>query len=138
LWRCIRYIELNMVRCGVVSHPKDWEWSGHREIMGMRRRYRLLDLDRLCWRLGTDQLDDVRAVLNATLQDAIARDELQRQACWTESLAIGTPPFLERVQPMVLSRQETEIVEQSPGFWILREPAIPYGSDLVPKIAPKT
>jgi hypothetical protein len=41
LWRCLRYIELNMVRCAVVAHPKEWEWVGHHEIMGDRSRYRL-------------------------------------------------------------------------------------------------
>jgi putative transposase len=40
LWRCLCYIELNMVRAGVVSHPRQWEWVGHREIMGQRKRNR--------------------------------------------------------------------------------------------------
>ncbi len=39
-WRCLCYIELNRVRCGVVSHPQGWEWVGYHEIMGHRRRYR--------------------------------------------------------------------------------------------------
>jgi hypothetical protein len=43
LWRCLCYIELNMVRAGVVSHPREWEWVGYHEIMGQRKRYRLLD-----------------------------------------------------------------------------------------------
>lgn len=24
-WRCLSYIELNMVQCGVVGHPREWE-----------------------------------------------------------------------------------------------------------------
>ena len=40
LWRCLVYIELNMVRCGVVAHPKEWEWVGYHEIMGQRQRCR--------------------------------------------------------------------------------------------------
>lgn len=24
LWSCLKYVELNMVRCGVVDHPRDW------------------------------------------------------------------------------------------------------------------
>jgi len=34
LWRCLCYIELNMNRCGVVSHPSEWEWLGYHEIIG--------------------------------------------------------------------------------------------------------
>ena len=106
-----------MVRCGVVSHPREWEWCGHGEIMGTRRRYRLLDLERLCWRLETDRIEEVTKILARTLEETIAREQLQREACWTESLAVGRPSFLERVKPLVLSRRETEIVEESPDFW---------------------
>jgi REP element-mobilizing transposase RayT len=27
LWECLKYVELNMVRCGVVCHPREWSWS---------------------------------------------------------------------------------------------------------------
>jgi len=128
LWRCLVYIELNMVRCGVVTHPSQWPWVGYHEIMGRRQRYRLLDLDRLCWRLGTTRLEEVQKNLEASLLEAIARDEMKRQACWTESLAVGSPAFLERMQPLILSRRETEIVEQGPDLWILKEMGVPYGS----------
>ncbi len=46
-FNCIRYIDLNMVRAGVVDHPKDWRWCGHDELVGNRRRYRLLDFVRV-------------------------------------------------------------------------------------------
>src|SRR6478752_2933299 len=36
LWRCLCYIELNMVRAGVVRHPREWEWVGFHEIMRQR------------------------------------------------------------------------------------------------------
>jgi putative transposase len=48
-----------MVRCGAVGHPREWEWVGYHEIMGLRRRYRLIDLDRLCWRLRADSGEEV-------------------------------------------------------------------------------
>ncbi len=49
-YRCVCYIELNVVRAGVVSHPRQREWVGYHEIMGQRRRDRLLHLERSCWR----------------------------------------------------------------------------------------
>ena len=42
LWNCIKYIDLNMVRAGVVAHPEQWAWTGYQELMGQRKRYRLL------------------------------------------------------------------------------------------------
>jgi putative transposase len=129
LWRCLSYIELNMVRCGVVKHPSQWEWLGYHEIMGRRRRYRLVDLERLCWRLGTTSLVEVRKNLEAALQERIQRDGLKREPCWTESLAVGGPEFVKRIQPLMLSRRETEIVEEQPGIWALKETEVSYSSE---------
>jgi putative transposase len=137
LGRCLRYIELNMVRCGVVSHPSQWEWLGYHEIFGTRRRYRLLDSERLCGRLGIDSLEELRKALDCTLRETIARDELRRQACWTESLAVGSRSFVERIAPWILSRAETEIVEETPHTWVLKEAEIPYGRELARKIISK-
>lgn len=33
LWRCMRYIDLNMVRAGVVNHPQLWFPSGYAELL---------------------------------------------------------------------------------------------------------
>jgi putative transposase len=122
------YIELNMVRCGAVKHPRQWEWVGYHEIMGRRQRYRLLDLDRLCWRLGTTSLGEVQRNLEAALQERIEQDGLKREPCWTESLAVGSPEFVRRIKPLILSRRESEIVEEEPGLWVLKETEVPYGS----------
>jgi Transposase and inactivated derivatives len=135
LWRCLCYVELNMVRCGVVSHPKEWEWVGYHEIMGQRRRYRLLDLDRLYWRLGTDDAEKVRRHLEAALSDAIARGEVKREPIWTESLAVGSAGFVEKSKPMVLTRRETEVTEVGEGVSVLQETPLAYGQELTPKSA---
>jgi hypothetical protein len=126
-----------MTRCGVVSHPREWEWTGFHEIMGMRRRYRLIDLDRLCWRLGTGSLEEVRKNLEASLAERLARDQVKREPWWTESLAVGSSGFLEKIRPLILSRRETEIVETDSGLWELKETEIPYGQDKRPKNDPK-
>ncbi len=39
LARCVVYVDLNMVRAGAVSHPRDWRWCGYHELSGSRRRY---------------------------------------------------------------------------------------------------
>ena len=133
LWRCLCYIEMNMVRSGVVEHAKDWRWVGYHEIMGTRRRYRLIDLERLCWRLGTNCLEDVRQNLAASLEGAIAREQVKREGHWTESLAVGSKGFVEKAKPMALSRLETEIVEAEPELWILKEAMVAYGQKTGPK-----
>jgi putative transposase len=127
LWQCLCYIELNMVRCGVVSHPRDWPWVGYHEIMGARRRYRVVDIDRLCWRMRTDRLRDLQENLETSLAERISRDAIKREGCWTESLAIGSHAYVEKLRPLIHSRSETEIVSTGERGWVLEEKPEPYG-----------
>ncbi len=39
LMGCLAYIDLNMVRAGVVNHPSGWEMSGYNEIQNPPERY---------------------------------------------------------------------------------------------------
>jgi putative transposase len=39
LHRCLVYVDLNMVRSGVVNHPAKWEHSGYHEIQAPPERY---------------------------------------------------------------------------------------------------
>lgn len=136
LWRCLCYIELNMVRCGRVVHPGEWDWLGYPEIMGQRQRYRVLDLDRLCWRLQADTLREVRHHLEAALREQIAQEQFKREPCWREGLAVGSADFLERIRPLILSRQETELIQHDQEIWVLQEGAVPYSAKVGSKNAP--
>ncbi len=63
-----------------------------------------------------------RENLAASLAEKIAQDEAKRKPCWTESLAVGSVGFLEKVKPLILSRRETEIVESADHkVWWLQE-----------------
>jgi putative transposase len=100
---------------------------GYHEIMGVRQRYRLVDLERLCWRLGQGSLEEVQKNLQAALEEKIAQGQARREAHWTESLAVGSAAFVTRIQPLILTRQETETRELSGGTWVLEEEPVPYG-----------
>ena len=43
LARCLVYIDLNMVRAGVVRHPRDWEEAGYHELQQARVKYCIVD-----------------------------------------------------------------------------------------------
>ena len=45
LARCMVYIDTNMVRAGVVSHPSEWSFSGYNEIQEPRRKNVLIDYE---------------------------------------------------------------------------------------------
>src|SRR5687767_12934113 len=44
LHQCVAYIDLNMMRAGVVKHPRERETSGYREIQKPPSRYGIIDL----------------------------------------------------------------------------------------------
>lgn len=137
LWRCLVYSELNMVRCGVVGHPRQWPWVGSHESMGTRSRYRLRNPERLCWRVATASLEELGMNLNESLAQAIAQDRVKWEAFWTQSLVVGANAFVKKIRPSIRSRRETEIVETDSSLWILKETSTPYGQKTGPKNAAK-
>jgi putative transposase len=44
LLRCLRYIDLNSVRAGIVEHPSDWPFCGYFEIKENKQKNRLINL----------------------------------------------------------------------------------------------
>jgi putative transposase len=122
LFECLAYIELNMVRCGEVEHPSQWPWCGYSELMGLRKRYRMLDVARLLNLLGTDDVVDFRKNLNAALALAIGKRQFERDPRWTESVAVGSEGFVREVQDLVDRRRR--VIGESAGAWTLREVAV--------------
>ena len=49
LVRCLVYIDLNMVRAGVVQHPSEWDCCGYAEIQEPPLRYAIIDRERLAY-----------------------------------------------------------------------------------------
>jgi len=47
LFKCMVYIDMNMVRAGVVKHPAEWPFCGYNEIQNPRQRYSLIDYHKL-------------------------------------------------------------------------------------------
>ena len=69
---CLRYVETNPVRAGMVRALKDYPWSSYPERAGLNSR-RLLDLD--CCYLGLGQTDQERFSCYLKYLDEPARDE---------------------------------------------------------------
>jgi len=85
----MKYIDLNMVRARVVTHPCEWKWCGYEELVGIRQRHRLLDLDSvLRWQDGIGREEFIQAY-RCAIEDSIRRCDLNRQGAWTESIAVG-------------------------------------------------
>jgi putative transposase len=125
LWDCLIYVELNMVRCGVVKHPREWSWSGYGELMGCRKRNRLLDLEKLLWLLRSTDVEEFRKQFNTGLEEVLINDNLKRQAKWTQAIAVGERAYVDAIEEQIRGRQQTRIEEQG-GTWLLQETHEPF------------
>jgi putative transposase len=129
LLRCMVYIALNMRRCGVVSHPREWPWCGYDELTGRRRRYRVLDMEWVLRLLGGVSASEFRDHYEAAITETIAKDLHSREPEWTESIAVGSESFVREVAERIERRQQLEI-RPAGEQWVLREAVGPYGSAL--------
>ena len=130
LWKCMVYIDLNMVRAGVVPHPEEWRWCGFDELIGRRRRYRLLDLDCvLKWNDGMSWREFAE-VYELAIEEVLDQRGLQRNPIWTESIAVGSKAFISTVSKQLWNRTRLVESEVDAGVWTVREPSVPYGGSL--------
>ena len=125
LWRCMRYIDMNMVRAGVVDHPAEWAWCGFQELSGGRLRYRMLKMDELCRRTHQPDERALRAWYCRWLNEAADHEVRVRNPQWTECIAVGSEPFVHSIGNQMNSRNELGVEETAVG-WIIREPQPSY------------
>ncbi len=124
---CLIYIHLNMVRAGVVSHPMEWRWRGHDELVGKRVRYRLIDQEALRCLLGPGLQEEFEQTYRSRIEDAIAQRRLDREPWWTKSIAVGDKEFVERVKAQTRYRRRLDTSEAADGVWVVRETLTTYG-----------
>ena len=98
LIRCLVYIDLNMVRTGVVKHPSQWKHSGYNEIQKIPQRKGIVDIPQLMQLCHFKDLKQFQASHRQWVEDELAQDKLVRNAMWSESIAVGNKEFVENTQ----------------------------------------
>ncbi|MBT7065369.1 MAG: transposase [Verrucomicrobia bacterium] len=131
LLNCLTYIDMNMVRAGVVSHPQEWKWCGYDELVGSRRRYRILDIGRLLQSLDVTSEEQLRRYYTEAIRERIEMGRLQRESHWSDSLAVGSEEFVRGTKEKY-KRRWTFDLTQLPGehkdVWTVREPSVAYNA----------
>ena len=128
LFKCLVYIDLNMVRAGVVDHPSEWPFCGYNEIQEPKRKNILIDYQKLQKMLGFDSYDELKKYHEGWVNDFLENGENIRDDKWTKSIAVGNKSFVEKVNSLMgvlaIGRKGIEGGES----YQLREPAIAYGA----------
>lgn len=130
LARCMVYIDLNMVRAGVVDHPSKWEVGGYHEIQAPPVRYRVIDRDAVADVLEIGGQVALQACHRAWVEEALRTGEASRyDPWWTQSVAVGSEGFVERVQIELGIRGRGRRMERRDGATRLSEAYAAYRID---------
>jgi len=124
LARCMVYIDTNMVRAGVVSHPSMWSFCGYNEIQEPRRKNVLIDYERLQGLLGTGAYDQLRRSHKGWIEEYLGDGAKTREGEWTGSIAVGSRSFVQIVKALLGFRAKgREVIESGEGYQLREGPA---------------
>lgn len=131
--QCMVYIDLNMVRAGVVSHPSEWPFSGYHEIQNPRQRYALIDYGGLMDLLNVRSMDELKESYKGWVEESLEKPDRERQPRWTESIAVGSEDFVSNTKERLGIRGIGRNVIEGDGTYELREPEGSYDPLFAPE-----
>lgn len=117
LWRCVVYMDLNLVRAGAVEHPAAWAHGGYCEIQNPPDRYRLIDLPLLTASCGFGTVENFQRDHRDWIKEALGLNALQRDPRWSEALAVGSQAFVDSVkQDLGMKARHREVEEEGDSY----------------------
>jgi REP element-mobilizing transposase RayT len=129
LLSCMAYIDLNMVRAGVVSHPSEWDENGYNEIIRQPRRYGIIDRMMLQGISIFPTWESLTDMYKGNMEDALVNGSKGRQALWSESIAVGDEDFVIGVKAALSSRATGRRVSAEQSIYELHEVLFPYNAN---------
>jgi putative transposase len=120
------YIDLNMVRAGVVPHPSEWPFCGYHEILNTRQRYTLIDHESLTDLFNISSKEELRKTYRGWVEESLETWGRERQPRWTKSIAVGDEGFVGDVKGKLGIRAMGREVIGVNGSYELREPETSY------------
>jgi REP element-mobilizing transposase RayT len=129
LIRCLVYVDLNMVRAGVVNHPSEWPFCGYNEIHNPRQRYSIIDHESLMELFETSSMEEFKKTYVGYVEEALQKPGRERDARWTESIAVGSEAFVRDTKERLGIKAVGRDVTGGDGSYELRESKVSYGAN---------
>ncbi|MBD3314192.1 MAG: transposase [Chitinivibrionales bacterium] len=130
--RCMDYIDLNMVRAGVVKDPGDWVHCGYRELTMKRVRNPLIDREVLSELLGVADTSAIRAHRQQSITTNLGSGPSKCDKRWSTSIAVGGKTFVSTIDNILKKASKAHFsnaMQQSADQLVVREPSVWYGTD---------
>ena len=134
LAKCMLYIDMNMVRAGVVDHPSEWPFCGFCEIQSPKERYRFIDRYYVCDLMGFDTYENFKKQYLVWIKESVESKVNTRNQQWTKSIAVGDRGFIEDVKHKLGVKGIGRKIREDDGTFELKEEAAPYGNDFYNEI----
>ena len=128
LAKCIVYIDLNMVRAGVVEHPSGYKLSGFDEIQNPPKRYAVIDMKALQEFFSIGNQERFQQEHRNWVEAELQADVQKRESLWSESIAIGSEGFVKRIHQQLGKRGKGRSIASGKEGFALREVSAPYNT----------
>jgi hypothetical protein len=135
LLKCLAYIDINMVRTGVVSHPSKWIWSGYNEIQNPKQRYAIINYKRLSEHLGIGSVAMLKATHAKLIDEALVTDKHERDHKWSKAIAVGNDNYIEHIRNKLGMKVIHRKTNQIGNGFELREENFSYNANFDPQNA---
>ncbi len=101
LLRCSSYVDFNMIRAGVVKYPSDWKECGYSEIINGKKRYGIINRNKLSELLEIKN-SELPQFYNERTEYLLSRGEDNlREPEWAQSIAVGSEKYTKEISNIV-------------------------------------
>jgi len=126
LIQCMVYIDMNMVRAGVVAHPINWIDCGFTEIQNPSVRYKVIDINACCKLTNIKNFAEFQKLHLGWVNTEITKGINKHDKIWSSSLAVGNSDFVENIKTELgFKAKSREIVNANDSCYI-NETSPPY------------
>jgi len=112
---------------GIIRKRLKITFSGYNEIQNPRKRKRIIDFDRLMELLNFESYDDLKDAHYKWVAREIQADNRDKEDKWTQSIAVGSKTFVEKIKAFLGFRAIGRKVTGADDMFELREGQAPYG-----------
>jgi putative transposase len=115
------YIDLNMVRAGVVDHPSEWAFCGYNELIQNPQRYRLINIKAVMELVRIDDVITFNKFYTECVKSTLRSDKMERDSRWTESIAVGSKTFISNVSDRLGYKTKYRNIKKIQRSWIIKD-----------------